>query len=277
MENWGLLQKSQVDPETIEQAIARLIEAHNADETAHLGVGQSLQSHAASEVIDHLADSIISDKILREQIGPEHINNDKIVIRPTFNSIDAWIQSKVGIGADIIPQVGSVTLICGNATGNVTSISLPLNDYINVDPGMNPFIDCKSVFNSSELSDHRLTCMAGNPFEATAKCFGFEKLKNDTDVYCFYIKSATKYRTSVGVIADNEFHRYRAECIITPGTATVTLNFYVDGVFVHTYVVTSFAQTSYFACSFGVKKQTTDSATADLVVCDLLYSQLWPY
>jgi len=32
---WGMLEKSQVDSETIEEAIARLIDEHNEDEEAH--------------------------------------------------------------------------------------------------------------------------------------------------------------------------------------------------------------------------------------------------
>jgi len=42
---WGLLAKAQDDDETIEEAIARLIDEHNEDEESHLGSGQSLQSH----------------------------------------------------------------------------------------------------------------------------------------------------------------------------------------------------------------------------------------
>jgi len=60
---WGLLEKSQTDPETIEEAINRLILAHNEDEEAHLGSGQSLQSNKASEIIDHIDASIIYNKI----------------------------------------------------------------------------------------------------------------------------------------------------------------------------------------------------------------------
>lgn len=60
---WGQLAKSAIDPEKIEEAIARLIQDHNDDPEAHLGAGQSLQSHKASEIIDHLARSIITDKI----------------------------------------------------------------------------------------------------------------------------------------------------------------------------------------------------------------------
>jgi len=35
--NWGLLEKSQTDNETIEEAIDRLITAHNDDANAHIG------------------------------------------------------------------------------------------------------------------------------------------------------------------------------------------------------------------------------------------------
>lgn len=59
---WGLLPKSQDNPETIEEAIARIVGEHNDDETAHTGAGQSLAVHRESEVIDHLAGSILADK-----------------------------------------------------------------------------------------------------------------------------------------------------------------------------------------------------------------------
>jgi hypothetical protein len=65
---WGLLPKSQTSNETIEEAIARLIAEHESDEEAHLGVGDSLQSHKASEIIDHLARSIVTDKISANQL-----------------------------------------------------------------------------------------------------------------------------------------------------------------------------------------------------------------
>lgn len=61
--NWGLLVKSQVDNETIEEAIDRIVLAHAEDSESHLGVGESLQSHKASEIIDHVAGSIVADKI----------------------------------------------------------------------------------------------------------------------------------------------------------------------------------------------------------------------
>lgn len=59
---WGELQKSQDDPETIEEAIARIVAEHEADPTSHLGDGESLQAHKSAETIDHPAQSVVVDK-----------------------------------------------------------------------------------------------------------------------------------------------------------------------------------------------------------------------
>ncbi len=63
IQSWGSLQKSTEDDETIEQAIARLIAEHESDSESHLGVGESLEAHKTANVIDHPADSVVSDKI----------------------------------------------------------------------------------------------------------------------------------------------------------------------------------------------------------------------
>lgn len=60
---WGNLGKTQADNETIEEAIARLIQDHEDDPNAHVETGESLQSHKAAAIIDHLAASIVADKI----------------------------------------------------------------------------------------------------------------------------------------------------------------------------------------------------------------------
>lgn len=62
---WGGLERAVVDPTTIDEAIAEAITAHDDDPEAHLGPDQSLQSHRASEIIDHLAESVVNDKIKR--------------------------------------------------------------------------------------------------------------------------------------------------------------------------------------------------------------------
>lgn len=59
---WGELPKAQDDPQTIAEAIAAAIAAHEADPDAHLGDGESLESHRANEIIDHPAGSVLADK-----------------------------------------------------------------------------------------------------------------------------------------------------------------------------------------------------------------------
>lgn len=65
---WGQMQKAQDDPETIEEAIARMIAEHEADPEAHLGEGESLSMHKHETVIDHPAGSVLADKKTSSEI-----------------------------------------------------------------------------------------------------------------------------------------------------------------------------------------------------------------
>lgn len=79
-EIWGLLEKSQADPQKIDEAISNAIDNHNDDEAAHLDAGQALQSHKAAEIIDHIAGSVLADKLsMSEYQG-----------RTIFESLDKW-------------------------------------------------------------------------------------------------------------------------------------------------------------------------------------------
>lgn len=60
---WGTLNRAVNDPTLIDEAIGEAVAAHNDDPDAHLGPTQALQSHRAAEIIDHLAESVVNDKI----------------------------------------------------------------------------------------------------------------------------------------------------------------------------------------------------------------------
>lgn len=72
---WGVLEKSQVDNETIEEAVARLIQAHEDDANAHVEIGESLYSHKAAAIIDHLVASIVADKIKDLEVTTAKLDN----------------------------------------------------------------------------------------------------------------------------------------------------------------------------------------------------------
>ena len=59
---WNSLAKSGVDSETIEEAIERIVEAHNDDDTAHMGAGQSIDEHRKETTLDHPVGSVLADK-----------------------------------------------------------------------------------------------------------------------------------------------------------------------------------------------------------------------
>jgi hypothetical protein len=94
---WEHLHKNQTDSEQIEDAVARLIAAHEADPEAHLGVGESLQSHRASEIVDHLARSIVRDKLAF----------DRRSIDEHFATIDSWYKA----GDISLQTLGEVKII----------------------------------------------------------------------------------------------------------------------------------------------------------------------
>lgn len=60
---WGNLSKNLNDNQLISEAIAEALVAHNNDPVAHLGDGQALENHRHDDIIDHLAESIVNDKI----------------------------------------------------------------------------------------------------------------------------------------------------------------------------------------------------------------------
>lgn len=77
---WGELEKAQDNDQTIDEAIAAAIAAHEADPEAHLGSGESLEDHKAESVIDHPAGSVLADKQTMTEIS----------VTTIFESLDPW-------------------------------------------------------------------------------------------------------------------------------------------------------------------------------------------
>jgi hypothetical protein len=89
-ETWGMEAKSATDPETIEEAIARLIAVHEADSSSHLGAGESLEAHKSSDVIDHLVGSVVNDKYTMTEFS----------IVDDFRTITQWNKTGTVSNAD---------------------------------------------------------------------------------------------------------------------------------------------------------------------------------
>jgi hypothetical protein len=117
MITWGQLAKSQTDPEKIEEAIQRLINEHNADPEAHLVEGGSLKSHKMAEVIDHLVESIVADKIKNLEISDLKFSDERFDYETIFLDHDKWTERSQPAGA-IAVYPGLVVLDIGPYVGN---------------------------------------------------------------------------------------------------------------------------------------------------------------
>lgn len=60
---WGNKPRAVNDGTLIDEAIGLAVSSHNDDPDAHLNEGQSITTHRAAEIIDHLAESIVNDKL----------------------------------------------------------------------------------------------------------------------------------------------------------------------------------------------------------------------
>jgi len=108
---WGVLEKSQVDSETIEEAVARLIQAHEDDTNAHVEVGESLYSHKAAEIIDHLVASVVADKIKDLNVTTGKLAN-LAVTEAKIGSL-AVTNAKIGSLAVTELKIGSLAITDG--------------------------------------------------------------------------------------------------------------------------------------------------------------------
>lgn len=232
--NWGLLQKSLIDNETIEQAINRLIAEHEADPESHLGAGESLQSHRASEIIDHLALSIVADKIKYGEITPDKffLYNSRFLYT-SFESIDGWQQSVGGSGV-ITHKFGGVYLVTGSTYPSYASlyVSSVIANYPNF--SKNPYFITRGQFfdNVNQIA----YIFLGDCYVDLYNGFGF-KIVNGT-LYAIVLKTVNgepvEYLHEITGVDILNPHVYKA--IMTFGSK---IEFFVDDVLKYT-------ETTYF-------------------------------
>lgn len=231
--NWGMLAKSQDDPETIEDAIARILAEHNDDEQAHLGEGRSLNSHAASEIIDHLAASIIADKLSSRSVGIGVFNIDKFYITPQIESLDAWYKSLDDSGGNVeIGGIGTITISCGPGVGKTTFANI--YNYANqIKSSKNPSLQFRLVNDIAGYHDLEILCGYNADFLTSGQCFGIKYVDDDYKVYGivrrYYSGSWHEATVYLGIHRpDNNLF------LIQYNSTTNILSFYIDNLLIDT-------------------------------------------
>jgi len=216
---WGLLEKALDDDQTILEAIDEKIAAHEADEEAHLGEGESLQSHRAEEIIDHLAGSIVADKYADQSISSDKFAYDRLKIESVFESLDAMTQYKTDSG-DIEIYFANLRLKTGATSGSIADVHA---DAWLEGLGVNYLKDPRFmvVGRLTAITNQTIYIFAGS---YDLQGFGF-KIEDGT-LYALHVKDSVEYKTDISSGIDlTEFHRYKA--IYTSGSK---IEFYIDDV-----------------------------------------------
>lgn len=201
VETWGLMPKSGVDLQTVDEAIAAAIAAHEADATAHLGTGESIDEHRKEGVIDHPAGSVLADKRTMTELSIDH----------DFSNISAW--HTVGVvsnddwpGVNLYVEWGGVNTSTIYLTPQIPS---PFDSY-DFDSTMQ--VLCKFFEDSSRING-----------QISMGSYGY---KITSGVLRAYIKNGSSFVYSESIAIDlTGTHLYRMQLNVTEGVAT----FFIDG------------------------------------------------
>jgi hypothetical protein len=202
---WGMLPKNQEDPETIEEAIARIVGEHNEDNEAHLAEGQSLQSHKAAEIIDHLIHSVKLNNLERNLFN-------KTIIASSFQSLDGFDV----VSAETQFSLAGLWINTSTALDNLAYCASNETEGLNIDWEKNPVLDLALSFRLGTnhdiffgLGDHILT--SDGPF-----C-GF-KIINGTLSACVWDEDgANDEEEEISGITLTDFNKYHIEFISGEG------------------------------------------------------------
>lgn len=221
---WGLLQKSQTDSTTIETRVDEKIAVHEADEESHLGVGESLQSHKAAEIIDHLASSIIEDKIRDGNVSLQKLTAENRIIISAFESLDGWVTD-----GNVIGEFGSVTFYTSAVSDNHAGM-------VAVPASISGLVWTKDFFWQSTVKILYTTNVViyfgigGSPIWGYFSGAGFKFLNGTLYCYTLSLAGGSVIHEITGIDVTDP-HVYR---VFYDYSAT-TLAFYIDGVLKHTF------------------------------------------
>lgn len=267
---WGELAKSQIDPEKIEGAISRMIQEHNNDEEAHVGPGQSLQSHKASEVIDHRVGSIVSDIIKDKEVIIPKIGWDRYLFQSSFESLAGFTLIQDGSGGSAVLGGGGCRIAVGNSIGNQTKLLLVGLNMV-IDMVKDPAFQCRlSYIDEANDDDVGVAVGPSDIFIAKPEGFGFVWKGNEKKMYCFCGDGNNLYKNEIIGYNEEEEHILSAE--VVGGGAEVL--FYVDGDQVGSYEWGSVATTFDYFFNFSIKR-IQPYAEPSIVMRNLILYQNW--
>lgn len=257
---WGAQPKSQVDPETVEEAITRIVAQHEHDPASHLGENESIEAHRSSEIIDHLAQSVVADKITDGSLELYHFSATRFYIPISPKDLDF---SNAGVSSFASSVYAEVTT---GPTANVFYSAFSGGDQAYTligDGALNPHFRIRvvPVYITSMESYFGIGSFDGD------SALGF-KIVNSTLYTVWWDNYPNEYLNAYSAIDVSVPHNYEVSVI-----SGVSITWLVDGI-----VLKVLPWQSDISCEGGntglmffVKKTTTSLRT--LVIYQIIYEQ----
>jgi hypothetical protein len=213
VQNWGALQKSADDDETIEEAINRLIAVHEGDSNSHLGVGESLEAHKSADVIDHPALSVVADKITKSNV----------ILDTNFDSLDLFGTS----GTVNVSTLDGVFLGVADG-GSASSYLLIESQYFGklIDKDKDMYWETSAIFTEGVSVNGSFGLVGG--YANTSNGWGFQVRQGVLWAYSGYASGHDDL--ILDTVDIYTAHNYSAKYDHT----LQKIHFYIDGVFVCT-------------------------------------------
>lgn len=246
------MEKAVDDSQTIATYVAAQIAAHNADSTAHLGTGGSLESHKAEDMIDHPAGSVAIDKISLSR-----------VLMTSFESIDGWGPYSSGSGA-VSNDFGAARCNTGATSGSVATMTAAPSGTTNFDVTQDCF--WRSTLRCSSDADQLAYFGIGYLIDfVDFNGFGF---KVDDDLLYAYMGDFSNYvETQITGIDVTALHTYE----IRYDAAAGEVGFYVDGTLGASFDSGDFPVDDDNLGGFAIKN--TAAAAKSLYILNFMYQQ----
>jgi len=235
---WGLLQKAQDDPETIEEAIVRLIGEHEADAGAHTGTGESLETHKAQEIVDHPAGSVLADKETMTEF----------VIKDDLKSLDGWItagdiSNTNWPGIDLYIEYAVV-----NKSSMYVQSSVP-SSFFNT--GFDMLFQITAKF---DLSNDKYDAWLGMAIDAILPTDGFGFIFEDGVTKAVFAIGSTREFSDAITNDETVEHIYRCQY----EALTEEAKFYIDGTLVATLSKPTGIANLDIGASMGIEVDETE-------------------
>ena len=253
---WGSSPKAQDDPTTIDEAINAAIVAHEADPTAHLGDGESLQQHKNNEVIDHPAFSIVADK-----------SQNKVM---TFYENFSYI-------ATAFPPTGVTQLPIGfRVSQSVASQSVNREieydqfvDFID-DTGDN-ILDVTFVFKYSYTTDRCTIHLGADPNVADSQ-ISFGATITNGNITIISSLNGNNSSTTINSLSLYKLHTLR----FSYDPTTRIMSVFLDGEYVHETIwpATTHGSVDVYSFIYGITRNSTltGSDSCILYILSLVFS-----